>query len=636
MKHVAIILGLFLFAPHTTNLLAHSPADTIPVIHKLDSISIIGTKQNPTRSLMISTSLFERKNQEQMPLQTLESAMRLSPAIDIRERGGKGIQTDISIRGGSFDQTMVMLNGINFTDARTGHQTHALPIDIECIKTIEVMDGVQGVGALAGAINFRTAPLFDNYLRLNFTGGQHSYLYGNLSGAVTKGNLSIFAVASGRKSGGYIKNTDFLNYNAYTRINYTGKTIGFLDFQTGYQWREFGANGFYSLRFPNQFEATRTFISSLRWLKRVSPRITMTASVSYRKNFDRFELIKGDQTRIPFNYHNTDNIGAEVWGAYRWVGGTTSLGGDYTYSHIYSTVLGKLLPTPVKVPWTESIFYKKGTKREIGNFAIKHIYDFRSFRFSGSTGLSVHPYGRSWMWSLSAGWRFYSRFYAEAGAAQSMRLPTFNDLFYTATGYISNPNMLPEQALTYRLGVKYESENWNVSLLSYHRKTNNVIDWVRETSQSDWQASQITKLQTSGVEISSGYSSPTGIIRLLSLSYGYIYSDKESGELISKYSLDHIRNKGVLTLGMNFFKNLNWSIVGSIYDRRGKYIDTAANIKEYKPYFLIDSKISYKYCATEWYLEATNITNTEYFDYGGLIMPGTWINLGVVFLINNF
>lgn len=63
------------------------------------------------------------------------------------------------IRGGSFDQTMVMLNGINFTDARTGHQSHSLPIDIDCIAGIDLIDGVSGVGAYAGALNIRTMPL---------------------------------------------------------------------------------------------------------------------------------------------------------------------------------------------------------------------------------------------------------------------------------------------------------------------------------------------------------------------------------------------------------------------------------------------------------------------------------------------
>lgn len=95
------------------------------------------------------------------------------------------------IRGGSFDQTMVMLNGINFTDARTGHQSHSLPIDIDCIAGIDLIDGVSGVGAYAGALNIRTMPLKSRYLRIEAAGGDDGYAYGNLSGAVTKGRFSL-------------------------------------------------------------------------------------------------------------------------------------------------------------------------------------------------------------------------------------------------------------------------------------------------------------------------------------------------------------------------------------------------------------------------------------------------------------
>ncbi len=138
-----------------------SVADSTAILRTIElrDVGVTHTKGNPTRSAMLQTPIFNRSVETIAPLQTLESALRLSPSIDVRERGGKGVQADLSIRGGSFDQMQVMLNGINFTDARTGHQTHSLPIDIESITAIELIDGVSGVGAYAGAINLRTAPI---------------------------------------------------------------------------------------------------------------------------------------------------------------------------------------------------------------------------------------------------------------------------------------------------------------------------------------------------------------------------------------------------------------------------------------------------------------------------------------------
>lgn len=110
----------------------------------------IGQPDCPTRNVQSQTPLFDRKAQAAAPVQTLESALRLAPSVDIRERGGKGMQADIFIRGGSFDQTMVLLNGIDFTDARTGHQSHSLPVDLDCISAVDLLDGVPASGPTPG------------------------------------------------------------------------------------------------------------------------------------------------------------------------------------------------------------------------------------------------------------------------------------------------------------------------------------------------------------------------------------------------------------------------------------------------------------------------------------------------------
>ena len=208
-------------------------ADTAAVLRtlRIDEVGISGSQTAPTRNVQSQTPLFDRKAQAAAPVQTLESALRLAPSVDIRERGGKGMQADIFIRGGSFDQTMVLLNGIDFTDARTGHQSHSLPVDLDCISAVDLLDGVPGVGAYAGAVNIRTAPLRPTYLRFEGTGGQYGYAYANLSGAVTAGRFSLLAAGSYRRSDGYRHNTDFTNGNAFLRATYETR---------------FGSNGFYA------------------------------------------------------------------------------------------------------------------------------------------------------------------------------------------------------------------------------------------------------------------------------------------------------------------------------------------------------------------------------------------------------
>ena len=287
---------------------------------------------------------------------------------------------------------MVLLNGIDFTDARTGHQSHALPVDLDCISAVELIDGVPGVGAYAGAVNIRTAPLRPTYLRLEASGGQYGYGYGNLSGAVSAGRFSVLGAASYRRSDGYRHNTDFSNYNAFVRATYDGGRAGFFDLQAGWQDRDFGSNGFYAAYNPDQWEHTATALGSLRWLK-TAGRFSLGAAASYRKNFDRYDWTRG----TAMNRHNTDNVGAKLWADCDWAAGVTTVGGDYAFNHIYSTNLGDKLSVPEG-------HYTHTKARHTGNLWLRHAKRWRHFDAAASAGVSLTPYGTSALWSLSAGY----------------------------------------------------------------------------------------------------------------------------------------------------------------------------------------------------------------------------------------
>ncbi|MFI3281308.1 MAG: TonB-dependent receptor plug domain-containing protein [Rikenellaceae bacterium] len=599
--------------------------DTLQIfkVVDIDDVGVTLEKESPTRSAMAQTQLFSRATQAAAPLQTLESALRLSPSIDVRERGGKGIQTDLSIRGGSFDQTMVLLNGINFTDARTGHQTHSLPIDIESVAGIDLIDGVSGVGAYAGAINVRTAPLEPTYGRVELVGGQHGYGYANLSGAYSTDRLTLYGAGSWRHSDGYIDNTDFDNLNGYFRATYDSKSGGFFDFQAGAQQREFGANGFYSLKYLEQREATETYLTSLRWFKSFG-RLTLNSSVSYRKNYDCFELIAGSPDIVPYNYHKTDNVGAELWADYVWCAGKTTLGGDYTFNQIYSSVLGESLDEAIGN-------YTHAADRSVVNLYLRHTKQWGRLAASCSVGLSSTPYGNTPLWSLSTSYTPAESLFFELGATGSMRLPTFTDLYYTAAGYISDESLQPEEAVTYRLMGRYAPSKWEFSAQVYVRNGRNVIDWVKADADADWQSTQLTELTTLGSELAASYS-PSGLVQRIGVSYGYITMDKDSGSMISKYATDYMRHKASADLVLDLPWNFALAMTASAYSREGNYTTAAGEIEEYQPYFLLDGRLSWSKSKVRLYVDVTNITSTEYFDYGGLLMPEAWATLGASFV----
>ena len=631
---LAVTMSILLLA--TQHASAHD-ADTAAVLKtlRIDEVGISGSQSAPTRSVQSQTPLFDRKAQAAAPVQTLESALRLAPSVDIRERGGKGMQADIFIRGGSFDQTMVLLNGIDFTDARTGHQSHSLPVDIDCISAVDLLDGVPGVGAFAGAVNIRTAPLKPTYLRFEGAGGQHGYAYANLSGAVTSGRFSLLAAGSYRRSDGYRHNTDFANYNAFVRATYEAPRAGFFDLQAGYQNRTFGSNGFYAAYNPDQWEATSTALASLRWLKQAG-RFSFGASASYRKNFDRYDWTRG----TPMNHHNTDNAGAEFWADCTWKGGVTSLGGDYTYNHIYSTNLGEPLPTPHGK-------YTHAKDRHVGNLWLRHVKQWERFDVSGSAGVSFTPYGTSALWSLSGGYRPVRGLRLEVGAAQSMRLPTFTDLYYTSPAQLNNLDLKPEHAITYRFAADYARSGWNASLFTYYRQGRDIIDWVWREELGKWHSEQESKLDTYGLEVSGGYTT-TGFLHRISVSYGYIHTSKVD-RVITSSALDYMKHKAAATVEFRFLRNCSLTLTGAVYDRNGSYTYYLRNadgslmldpdgkmmteVRDFKPYFLLDGRLSWEKKGWKLYFDVMNMTDTRYFDFGGLEMPGVWFSGGIVVTI---
>lgn len=404
------------------------------------------------------------------------------------------------------------------------------------------------------------------------------------------------------------------------RLNYDSPRAGFFDFQAGWQRRAFGSNGFYSLQYPDQFEQTQTALGSLRWVRGWGP-VRLNAAVSYRWNSDRYELIRGEPGRVPYNYHLTDNAGAELWADYASRAGVTSLGGDYTFHHIRSTVLGEPLPRPVGR-------YDHAKSRHIGNFWLRHGKRWRRFDVSGSVGASTTPYGTSVLWSLAGGYRPVEGLRLEIAAAQSMRLPTFTDLYYTAANYIGNPDLKPERAVTYRFAADYSRERWNVSARLYYRDGHNLIDWVKPSPEADWESCQITSLDTYGAEGRAVYATE-GFLRRLVFSYGYLTQSKHS-EGISKYALDYMRHKAAVSAEVRFLRRFSFVLTGSVYDRAGSYADREGVMRDYRPYFLLDGRLAWEKGCCRLYVDATNLTDTEYFDFGGLRMPGTWISGGVV------
>jgi vitamin B12 transporter len=571
--------------------------------------------------------------------------------VDVRQRGGLGVQSDISIRGSSFDQVLILLNGININDPQTGHHNLNLPVPLDAIERIEILEGpasrVYGLNAFSGAINFITGTSDKTNLKARLSVGQYGFYDAGLSGNIVTGKLTNFISVDHRKSDGYIKNTDFSLTDAY----YQGKlttSAGIVEIQAGHSDRAFGANSFYTPVYPDQYENVKTNFASLKM--ETGETIHFTPAIYWRRNQDRFELFRyPDEAPVWYtshNYHLTDVYGSNLNAWFASGLGKTAFGADFRSENIWSTVLGKSLANPVPIPGESGKYFTYSDSRTNISQYIEHSIYLQKFSLSG--GLMANwnsQLGRKWSLypGLDASWNFTNKLKSYLSVNKSLRMPTFTDLYYSSPTNIGDPSLKPEEATAIETGLKYNYNGIVCHLAYFHRWGKNMIDWIKKPSETVWHAANLTEINTDGIE-TSVKANPEKIfgksvfIRSANFAFSCLNQGKESGTFSSKYLLDYLKYKVDVGIEHSIYKRIgaNWQF--SYRDRNGTYTQwqgtSYGEEVPYKPVWLIDGRLYWQNRGMNIYLEGSNLLNKRYVDYANVEQPGMWFKLGIILQIN--
>jgi len=585
------------------------------------------------------------------PVQSLQDLLRYALDVDIRQRGGLGVQSDISMRGSSFDQVLILLNGINISDPQTGHHSLNLPVSLDAIDRIEILEGpasrIYGPDAFSGAINIITGTSDQSNLKARLSTGQNGFYDGGLSGTYVSGKVSNFVSVDHRSSDGYVKNTDFKLNDAFYQGKLTTK-VGNLDWQLGHTDRGFGANSFYTPAFPDQYEHVKTTFASIKL--ETGNKLHFTPSIYWRRNQDHFELFRYPNL-IPSwyttdNYHLTDVYGANL---NSWVTsslGKTAFGADFRSENILSNVLGLPLVKPLQVPGEEGHFFTKSDTRSNISLFVEHSLNIH--KFTASAGLMAN-----WNSQLETGWKLFPgadlsywisnnlKWYASINT--SLRMPTFTDLYYSSPTNLGNALLRPEKAVEYESGFKYHLKGVDGHFAYFHRDGKDMIDWVKMPNDNVWYAENITKVNTDGFEFSARINPEKLLdkkvfVQSINFTSSWLTQNKQSGIYESQYVLDYLKYKVNLGISHKVLKNvgINWQI--SYQDRNGTYTywngsQFGQNL-EYKPFVLVDSRLHWNKKGTTFYLEASNLFNKSYNDFGNVPEPGRWLKIGFIQQLN--
>ena len=194
-----------------------------------------------------------------LPARSIADALSFSAGVDVRQRGLSGTQADIGIRGGNFEQCLILVNGFKMTDPQTGHHAANLPIPLIAVSEIQVFKSPTvlqfGQSALTGAVHVGAYEQDAFEVKTTAYGGSfNSFGAQAMVRMKIKKYQQLLAVARDQ-SAGHWYNSDFKNHQLfYTSSHSLGqKQRQRLTYTGAYTDRDFGANGFYTNNFPDQW-----------------------------------------------------------------------------------------------------------------------------------------------------------------------------------------------------------------------------------------------------------------------------------------------------------------------------------------------------------------------------------------------
>jgi iron complex outermembrane receptor protein len=540
--------------------------------------------------------------------------LRQDSSIFLEQRGAGGAQSDLVLRGGSFEQTLVLLNGFRINDAQTSHHNLDLPIPLEAMNSIQVLEGagstLHGVDALSGVVDFLTAA--PDHLSLLLRAGEGSFEANeeSLLAGATRGRWSGRLTASRNFSTGFMADRDYRNQDASAE-SWAGSSLGITDVLFASSDRSFGANQFYGPY--NSWERTKGWFGSMR--QELGRRTV--AAFGYRRHTDDFILLRDDPSAYENNHidgswqaslRHTVPVGApslvllglEAQGdsinSYNFADGVTSFALGIHARNRGAGYLDLDL-RPAQKRWSLAA----GAREEV---------------FSGGA--------RAFAPQLSGSLRVRGQLKLRASGGYGFRIPTFTDLYYSDPTTVGNPNLKPESAWSADFGADWApSARISLSATGFYSRQHDAIDYVRASAAQPWQAANLSGLQFEGVETTFTWAPARS--QSVRISWTGLHGAQAAlhglqSEYIFNYPVENIHASWTATLGHAF-------VMTNAVQLAERYQQTV--------YPVWNATFTHDSGRIRPYLRLSNLSNTGYQEITGVNMPSRSITGGFALQIGH-
>ncbi len=564
----------------------------------LDSVIITSNRIDlPFSENSRTITVITKEDIKKSATNTVADLLQQFAGVDVRRRGTAGMQADLYIRGGGFDQTLLLIDGIKVDDAQTGHHTLNMALPIELIERVEIIKGpaarVFGQNAFTGAVNIVTKKNTGDQVSVKAQAGSFGQLHGSVLVSNQFENSSHIVQVSRNTSEGYRHNTDYDNQNYFIKSAFNTKHTP-INLIASFQERKFGANGFYaSPSAINQYEETQASLVGVSTEIR-SKNLILRPKLYWKRNQDTYVFVR-ENPSIYRNLHQTNKVGAAVDASYTSNIGVTGFGVDVAKVYLSSNNLGDRNRFMTTL-FLEHRFKVLNNKLDITpGVALNYFSDFKFHAFPG----------------IDLGYRLNDDLKIYGNIGYTYRIPTYTDLYYSDPTTIGNENLDPEEAIAEELGIKYNHGKFNASVAFFNRDSKKLIDYVKENETDLWEATNTRDLNTKGVEINTSYGFKLGgFNQHIKAGYTFLEDDLKALNNFSKYSINSLKHHTTAALQTQFLKNLSQNI---IY----KYAERTSG----ESYTVVDAGVNYTLETLEFSILANNIFNTEYTETNLVPMP---------------
>ena len=612
------LICLFAIASITVNYAQDDIDSMIDTSFLIDDIIISQNRLSaPLSENARNIQIIEREEINDLPATNIPELLQYMGAVDIRRRGINGVQADAGIRGSTFNQVLILVNGVRMTDPQTGHHMMNLPVALEDVERIEVIKGpaarIYGMNAMAGAINIITKVQESEELKVTAGASISAFETVGLNVSASLNNKIIDQTLSLSRQGseGYRYNTDYNINTAFYQANIHTGALMPVSVQAGFTEREFGANGFYANEaFIDQYEEVRTgFVSATTTF--ISGDFVIKPRASWRTNKDDYVFLRQNPSFFMNNHKGNSYIG-ELHASYNSKIGVSGFGVDYTKETLESNNLGE-------------------RERDILGIFLEHrikLLDDKLGITAGAYGNKVSDFDFKIYPGVDVYYKINQKLNLFATANWSDRIPTYTNLYYSSRTEQGNENLVAESATAYEVGAKYNTSALNITLSVFLRNNSNLIDWYKDsTSQEKWLIRNFNEVNMSGIDLNTtvDVAQTIGVDHNIKANINYTYINAEvidnADIAVSRYALDNLSQQLLVGLQFDILKdkvNLNTNV---------RYLERVS----LDNYSLLDIKLNYTGANFGAWISANNVMDQEYRETNLVPMPGRWFGVGVRF-----